>query len=222
MHPQTEARKKAYIGEWTDKEKQNSDTIAELKKSIKELTGKLTFLNNIDSKKLCKEPQEVVRRISYPPGAKTAEEANQIYDLQLIDLRKRYDLLTYKYNQRKIVFNQLAEQYHELLASKNDSQNAASTDIPPATLEEDVVRKRICHLENEIHKTNVQWMEAEHIRKKYKSIKATLTSDSDNFEKSLLELEESLKEQQIDINRMQVFNLIPDDLLFVVLYLPFI
>lgn len=90
-----------------------------------------------------------------------------------------------------------------MLASKNDAQNAASNDIP-ATIEEDVVRKRICHLENEIHKINVQWMEAEHIRKKYKSIKATLTSDSDNFEKSLLELEESLKEQQIDINQMQV------------------
>lgn len=47
-------------------------------------------------------------------------------------------------------------------------------------------------------------MEAEHIFKKYKSIKVSLMADSEKFEKSLLELEEAITDQQVDIARMQV------------------
>lgn len=57
--------------------------MTELKKDIRELTGKLTYLNNINSRKSVENPQEVVRKIPYPPGAKTAEEAVQIVDLKV-------------------------------------------------------------------------------------------------------------------------------------------
>lgn len=114
-------------------------------------------------------------------------------------------MLAYKFKQRKEYCDQLVIQYNQLLASKTEIQDLPCAEAP-ATIEEDEIRKRVCHLENEIHKINVQWMEAEHIRKKYKSIKASLTSDSDNFEKSLLELEQALEEQQVDINKMQVNN----------------
>lgn len=89
-----------------------------------------------------------------------------------------------------------------MLAEKNETPEAVEP--APSTVEEDENRKLICHLENEIHRTNVQWMEAEHIRKKYRSIRATLMADSEKFEKSLLELEKAITEQQTDINRMQV------------------
>lgn len=78
-----EGQKKAYIGEWSQKEKQNSDNITELKKEIKELTSKVTCLNNIVTRKLSNDPQEVIRKISYPPGAKSAEDAVKIYDLKV-------------------------------------------------------------------------------------------------------------------------------------------
>lgn len=111
------------------------------------------------------------------------------------------DLLNEKYSKRKEYFDKLLEQYQEQLVAKNENPENIPT---PATVEEDESRKLICHLENEIHRTNVQWMEAEHIRKKYRSIKASLMNDSEKFEKSLLELEEAITEQQSDINRMQV------------------
>lgn len=62
----------------------------------------------------------------------------------------------------------------------------------------------VCQLENEIHRTNVRWMEAEHIRKKYRSIEASLMNDAERFEKSLRELEVALNEQQNEINHLQV------------------
>lgn len=49
----------------------------------------------------------------------------------------------------------------------------------------------------------VQWNEAEHIRKKYRSIKNSLMNDSEKFESTLLKLENDIKEQQHEINRLQ-------------------
>lgn len=122
------------------------------------------------------------------------------------------DLLNDKFIKRKDHYNKLIEKYNEnSINHKNDSAGNNSKDaiesIPPQTFEEDEQRKIICHLENEIHRTNVQWMEAEHIRKKYNSIKASLMNDSEKFEKKLLELEKALTEQQADINRIQVIIL---------------
>lgn len=59
-------------------------------------------------------------------------------------------------------------------------------------------------MENEIHRTSVQWMEAEHIRKKYRAIKSSLMNDSEKFESSLLELEQAISDQEIEINKLKV------------------
>lgn len=64
----------------------------------------------------------------------------------------------------------------------------------------------VYQLENEIHRTKVQCTEAEHIRKKYKSIRSCLMTDAERFEKSLKELEETLAKQQNEINRLQMVH----------------
>lgn len=64
----------------------------------------------------------------------------------------------------------------------------------------------VYQLENEIHRTKVQCTEAEHIRKKYKSIRSCLMTDAERFEKSLKELEETLSNQQNEINRLQTVH----------------
>lgn len=64
----------------------------------------------------------------------------------------------------------------------------------------------VYQLENEIHRTKVQCTEAEHIRKKYKSIRSCLMTDAERFEKSLKELEETLAKQQNEINRLQTVH----------------
>lgn len=171
----------------------------------------MTYYNNIANGKSSKEWFEAIRKVAYPPGAETAEQALQIYDLKVIDLTKQSDIINARYIKRKQHFDKLHVRYQELLAIKIDASvtalptKGANTVLttPPQTVEEDANRKFVYHLENEIHRTNVQWTEAEHVRKKYKSIKASLMADAVKFEKSLLELEDALREQQADINRME-------------------
>lgn len=171
---------------------------------MKVLTNRLTYFNNIGDRKTAKESVEVCRKVPYPPGAKSAEEALQIYDLAITNLTKQSDLLSSRFLQRKEHFYQLYDEHQNLLSLQPEGIDSALEQIPPQTIDEDENRKLIWHLENEIHRTNVQWTEAEHIRKKYKSIRASLMIDAEKFEKSLLELEEAFRKQQIEINRMQV------------------
>lgn len=49
----------------------------------------------------------------------------------------------------------------------------------------------------------MQWNEAEHIRKKYRSIKSSLMMDSERFESTLLKMEAAIREQQQEINKLQ-------------------
>lgn len=174
-----------------------------MKKEIKELTTLLTDLQTPGFKKTTKT--NFIRKTAFPPGAKTPDEAINILDLKSIELKKQLDLLHDKYLKRQQVFNKLVEKYQILLAYKKQKDDVNSSNAE--TVEEDANRKLICHLENEIHRTSVQWMEAEHIRKKYRAIKASLMNDSEKFESSLLELEQALQDQQIEINKLQVFQL---------------
>lgn len=128
---------------------------------------------------------------------------------QLIQLIKQRDLLNARYAQRKAIFERLYEKYSELqVYKKPDKVNKVmvgpNAPAAPTTAEEEENRKKICHLENEILRTNAQWMEAEHIRKKYLSIKASLCGDAEKFERSLREMEASMAEQQSDVERIQV------------------
>lgn len=92
--------------------------------------------------------------------------------------------------------------------TKSNRKNQFQTNCAPLTIEEDENRKLICHLENEIIRINMQWSQAEHIRKKYKSIQASLMTDAEKFEKNLIELEEALRQQNVDIEKMKVFRLL--------------
>lgn len=93
-----EGQKKAYVGDWVQREKQISDTLTELKKDIKQLTDQITQLNNeswcrrpnTTSKKSPKtqssDPAKICAKqlpVEYPIGARSAEEAVRIYDAKV-------------------------------------------------------------------------------------------------------------------------------------------
>lgn len=59
-------------------------------------------------------------------------------------------------------------------------------------------------MENEIHRINLQASEAIHIKRKYRSIKDNLISDSVRFENALKKLETAIKVQEKEIKRLQV------------------
>jgi coiled-coil domain-containing protein 151 len=198
----TEGQKKAYVEEWEEQKKEYTNKIKEMKQEIKELTAKLTLVQNPNSKKDQKIVQDWTPKIHLPPGAKSAQEAVDIIDLQLIDYQKKIDLVNVRYNQRQEYFNRIVEEYHMLLSCKN-GKTVGNID-PPETFEEDSNRKLITFLENEIHQKSVQWMEGEHIRKKYRGIKLSLMNDSEKFESSLLELEKAIIDQEAEISKLEV------------------
>lgn len=213
-----EGRKKATQEEWEGKEKKILDSISGLKKEIKELTDSLISYINVADGKYSDESCEAVRTINYPTGADSAEKALAIYDLQIINHTKKYDLLEADFVYRKNLYNKLQRQKAEIIAVRNaenngdqsngkpksNRQNQFRSNQAPLTIEEDENRKLICHLENEIIRINMQWSQAEHIRKKYKSIQASLMTDAEKFEKNLLELENALRKQNVDIEKMKV------------------
>lgn len=208
-----EGKKKAYHEEWEEEKKLNAEQVAELKKSIKELNSKLSYVNrpptgkcgglaqNIPPPGLA--PKEVLHKVDLPPGAKTAEEAVEVFDLKKIDLQKQIDWNHDRYITRQRTFNKLVEEYQNLVASNGSAKRSELSAPVPETVEEDFNAKLICHLENEIHRVSVQWMEAEHIRKKYRAIKGSLMNDSENFESSLTELEQAIEVQKTEMAKLQ-------------------
>jgi hypothetical protein len=62
-------------------------------------------------------------------------------------------------------------------------------------------------LENKIHHTELNAMEAETIRRKYSSIRSNLMEDAVKFEASLLKVEADIKAQGEDIEKLQVKKL---------------
>ncbi|XP_035892257.1 coiled-coil domain-containing protein 151 [Anopheles stephensi] len=195
-----EGQKKAYTEEWNDKKKAQNDRMAELRKEVRDLTNKLSYLHNPTSAKAQKNVQEIKRRVPLPPGAKSVAHALRIVDLKVIDLNKQTDVTEDRMRKRERHFKQLVEQYQALVGYRDAKCDGSN---PPETIEEDANRKLITRLENEIHRTTVQWMEAEHIRKKYRGIKSSLMRDAEKFESSLLELEQAITEQQAEINKLE-------------------
>ncbi|XP_055920051.1 golgin subfamily B member 1 [Eupeodes corollae] len=201
----TEGQKTANAAEWQKQNRINAETLATLKKENKELTTQVVMLKNPINRRMGKdeeiEPGGGLKPL-YPVGAKSPEEAVFLMDLKITENRKQLDLLRHRFQVRQRHFNKLMTHYEDLLAFK-EHQSKEVGGKPPETLEEDANRKLVIQLENEIHRKNVKWIEAEHIKKKYKSIQSSLMADAERFERSLKELEEALAEQHTEINRLQ-------------------
>lgn len=86
----------------------------------------------------------MIRKINFPPGAKTAEEAVNIFDLKVIDLKKQIDFIHDKYVKKQKHFNKLVEQYHILMAYKSQREDANTNSSE--TIEEDDNRKVIIYI----------------------------------------------------------------------------
>lgn len=64
--------------------------------------------------------------------------------------------------------------------------------------------QRVCELENQIHHTELNAMEAETVRRKYRSIRSGLLNDSVRFEVALSQVEGDIRKQEAEIKRLQV------------------
>lgn len=65
------------------------------------------------------------------------------------------------------------------------------------------IKVSIRDLQNNIHAVEVQLREAGHVRVRYKSIRQSLLDDAGRFEGNIKTVEEELKNQQTDIDKLQ-------------------
>lgn len=64
--------------------------------------------------------------------------------------------------------------------------------------------QEICTLENQIHRVEMNLMEAQHIKKKYRIIQSNLLEDSIAFESTLVKIEEAIKKQESEMIHLKV------------------
>lgn len=211
----TEGQKKATVEVWTEKERKATDTVADLRKTIKELSGKLMcHINASDGKHSANADADMCRTVTYPYGADSAQKCFDIYDLQVINRTKEFDRLDAQYVQQRKVYEQLQHRQTELeIYQKVSSEGRPAEEARPArssakgkqpAVDEDDSRKVVCRLENEIIRINEQWLQAETIGRKYKEIRGTLMGDATKFEQSLVEIENALDQQNGDIDNIEV------------------
>ena len=119
---------------------------------------------------------------------KSGEEVIKQLDCKATDLKKKLDLLRHESKKCQNKMKVLAEEYHTLL-----HRNVAHNEYP-----------EICSLENQIHRVEMNFMEAEHVRKKYRIIRTSLLDDSVEFESTLVKIEDAIKKQEAEINQLKV------------------
>ncbi|KPJ14561.1 Coiled-coil domain-containing protein 151 [Papilio machaon] len=187
-------QRKSYYEENEAEKKQNIDLIDTLKKEIKLRTEELVQARAVIGDKEA-QVKKYLNAI-YPINNKTADQIIHNVDLKVIEQRKMLDLLKYEKRSKKNKLKDLEKEYEILLIESTKSDIVKSKLTTKA-------KKHVSHLENEIHKVLVQWTEAELVKKKYSSIRQALIEDSVKFESSLGHIEELLKKQQEEINKIE-------------------
>uniref|UniRef100_A0A8D9BPD0 Coiled-coil domain-containing protein 151 n=4 Tax=Cacopsylla melanoneura TaxID=428564 RepID=A0A8D9BPD0_9HEMI len=176
--------------------KRNVEIIAELKKQAKELheeIGKSPSCDEEILKKSLKHPKE-----TFILKHKSSETAVQILDDKVINLNKKLDLM-HDYNKQRQNRMRLLVQEHEELRHKREMELATKRAFHGTN-------QVISSLENRTHQISMSMMEAEHLRKKYRTIRAGLMQDSVQFESSLDKLEQEIFKQEAEIKHLTHIN----------------
>ncbi|PNF16323.1 hypothetical protein B7P43_G10836, partial [Cryptotermes secundus] len=185
----SEGRRKAHYEELDGEKKRNKDRVKQLKKEIEDLHVQLSSTG---------QHTDSILRASKELGAlrnKTSDEVTVILDCKASDLKKKLDWLHHESDKCEKKLKLLADEYHTLLnrkAMRQEKQHAQA-----------VKSVEICSLENQIHRVEMNLMEAEHVRKKYQIIQGSLLDDSVAFESSLVKIEEAIRKQESEIRHLK-------------------
>ncbi|CAG9815572.1 unnamed protein product, partial [Phaedon cochleariae] len=188
-----EGQRKALFEEYEAERKSNAEQILKLKKEISQLIVVVHENTNPTAKFRIKNRK--LESIIGPLNEKSCNEVQELLDLQIINKKKKLDLLEYKIKQRKKYLEDLGAQYQKML-SKHDKKELDKKVEQP-------VKKTVCELQNKIHSVDVQIREAMHIKNRYTNIKQSLKEDANKFESNIRMLEEELHKQKADIQKLQ-------------------
>ncbi|XP_066595920.1 outer dynein arm-docking complex subunit 3 [Prorops nasuta] len=189
----SEGQRKANFEENDAKKHENLETIINLKKEVKNLYAKYAMAKNND------EAAERAATISqkYAIYVKKCGLEEAIFKLSEdnIRLRKKNDLIKYRKNKHREKLCLLLREFEELMSGKLEK-------LAKKRLENSL-RKKIISLEVQLEKLRMMQIKADIVRRKYKSVYSGLKEKSVSYSFSLKELENSIKEQENEIKRLQ-------------------
>ncbi|CAD6216367.1 GSCOCG00004521001-RA-CDS [Cotesia congregata] len=189
----SEGQRKANFEECDAKIRESNDKTVNLKKDIKNLLSK--YAKIINNEEAAEKVLPVSRESSACIKRRGLREAISRADEENVRLRKKLDLVKYKSNKQQERLAKLLDDYKELMSGR--TQKLLEKKL------EDPLKKKIVSLENQLHRVSVMQMEADMVRKKYRSVRASLKSDAAFYVSSLKNLEQSIKEQELEIKQLQ-------------------
>ncbi|XP_074112332.1 outer dynein arm-docking complex subunit 3-like [Cotesia typhae] len=189
----SEGQRKANFEECDAKIRESNDKTVNLKKDIKNLLSK--YAKIINNEEAAEKVLPVSRESSACIKRRGLREAISRADEENVRLRKKLDLVKYKSNKQQERLAKLLDDYKELMSGR--TQKLLEKKL------EDPLKKKIVSLENQLHRVSVMQMEADMVRKKYRSVRASLKSDAAFYVSSLKSLEHSIKEQELEIKQLQ-------------------
>ncbi|CAG2059639.1 unnamed protein product, partial [Timema podura] len=217
----SEGQRKAYFEECDLEKKKNTEKLRNLKKEIKQLYSQLGSFSKLDEDvfKVTRRPIKDIMAFKN----KTGDEVATVLDCKVIDMQKKLDLVRHQSKLCQRRMKQLADEYHKLLQKNIQKQTVRKTQTPETRLKfsdtplsKTVLRGQsfgvlrwlvqVTSLENQIHRVDMNMMEAEHVKKKYRAIRNSLLDDSVSFESSLKKLEKSIQKQEMEIKHLQKIN----------------
>ncbi|XP_058809514.1 outer dynein arm-docking complex subunit 3 [Phymastichus coffea] len=190
----SEGQRKANFEECDAKKRESSDRIGRLKREVKEL--QLEFAKAKNNNEAAGLASSLSRESSAIIKKRNLREANAMFDEDNIRLRKKLDLVKYQVDKKTKKLLLLQKEYDELINGKVIKMGA----LKPSSIQS---KKTMTRLENQLHRVSVMQMEADTVRKKYRSVRASLKADASFYASYLDSLEESIREQQSEINRLQ-------------------
>ncbi|CAB3368711.1 Hypothetical predicted protein [Cloeon dipterum] len=195
----SEGQRKAKFELCGIEKKKNTDKINQLKNELKELCANLG--KPIKSEEIFNQRAKSAKADFFPLSNKRPDEALDVIEYRIIELNKKLDLKIYQRHRFEEKYNELIE-YRERLRVEADQYQRKRCKSAEKTPE----KQRISELENKIHHTELNAMEAETVRRKYTSIKSNLLNDSVKYEASLQKLESEIKSQSDEIDKLQAIR----------------
>ncbi|XP_039289350.1 coiled-coil domain-containing protein 151 [Nilaparvata lugens] len=193
----SEGRRKAYYEECDAEKKRNVEKIRNLKKSIKELYSELAKPAKFQSDEMILKAGGKFTKETTALRNKDIEEVAELLDYKVIDLQKKLDLINHQAKEYQSEMKKLADKYHKLVM-------CSVTD--PAKKRREPAVRIISTLENQIHRIEMNQMEADHLRKKYRSIRSSLLQDGVKYESMLKKLEDDIMKEENEIMHLQNIN----------------
>ncbi|XP_059483781.1 outer dynein arm-docking complex subunit 3 [Neocloeon triangulifer] len=192
----SEGQRKAKFEICGIEKKKNADKINQLKNELKELCANLG--KPIKSEEIFNQRAKSAKGDFFPLSNKRPDEALNVIEYRIIELNKKLDMLVYQYHKFEEKYENLLEFRDELKAEAEKFQR-----LRRKSAEKTPDKQRTSELENKIHHTELNAMEAETVRRKYSSIRVNLLNDSVKYEASLQKLENDIRAQSDELEKLQ-------------------